>query len=61
MLSDDSGPLAFTDDAKEKAWKSHYQQLLNEEFDCKDSLPEIDPAVQGPAIRMRRRWYQGYQ
>ena len=51
---DDSRSLAFTDDAKKKAWKSHYQRLLNEEFDCnKTSFPEDNP-MQVPAIRIEK-------
>ena len=40
---DDSGLFTFTDNAKKKDWKSHHQQLLNEEFDWKKgNPPEID-------------------
>lgn len=53
-VRDDNGSLAFTDNAKKKAWKAHYQRLLNEEFEWnKDSLTQVDP-VHGPAIRIEK-------
>ena len=31
-IRDDSGKLAYSDDEKIKAWKQHYERLLNVEF-----------------------------
>ena len=46
----DDGRLALTVDEKLKAWQSHYDKLLNEEFPWNvDSLND-QPPVQGPAI-----------
>ena len=32
-IMNDAGWMAFTDNDKLKAWKEHYQRLLNKEFD----------------------------
>ena len=43
-VRDDMGKLAYTEDAKKKAWSSHYKRLLNIEFDWdQDSLSQADP------------------
>ena len=43
-VRDDMGTLAYTEDAKKKAWSSHYNHLLNIEFDWdQDSLSQADP------------------
>ena len=31
-IRDDNGVLAFNEEKKKKAWKQHYQRLLNVEF-----------------------------
>ena len=49
-VRDDNGNLAIDDQAKLAAWKTHYERLLNVEFDWdRDSLDE-QPAVEGPPI-----------
>ena len=49
-VRDDNGNLAIDDQAKLAAWKTHYERLLNVEFDWdSDSLDE-QPAVEGPPI-----------
>ena len=43
-VRDDMGNLAYTEDAKKKAWSSHYKHLLNIEFDWdQDSLSQAEP------------------
>ncbi len=43
-VRDDMGKLAYTEDAKKKAWSSHYKHLLNIEFDWdQDSLTQAEP------------------
>ena len=43
-VRDDMGKLAYTEDAKKKAWSSHYNHLLNIEFDWdQDSLTQAEP------------------
>ena len=43
-VRDDTGTLACTEDAQKKAWHSHYNHLLNVEFDWdQDSLSEAVP------------------
>ena len=47
-VRDDTGTLACTEEAKKKAWRSHYNHLLNVEFEWKqESLSQADP-VAGP-------------
>ena len=48
-VKDDSGALSLDQEAKEKAWKQHYERLLNVEFpwnpeDLSEELP-----VEGPS------------
>ena len=46
---DDSGNLCLDTESKKKAWKEHYNRLLNEEFPWdQNSLSHVDP-VAGPA------------
>ena len=47
-VKDDTGTLACTVESQTEAWRSHYDRLLNIEFDWdKDSLPQVDP-IEGP-------------
>ena len=46
----DEGWLTYSDFAKLKAWKSHYERLLNVEFMWySDSLPDLNPKI-GPPL-----------
>ena len=48
------GNLASTEEEKKLAWKSHYEKLLNTEFDWdRDSLSEVHPA-RGASYVLRR-------
>ena len=49
-VRNDEGRLALTVDDKLKAWQSHYDKLLNEEFAWDASSLSNDPPVQGPAL-----------
>ena len=41
--------LTYDDSTKLKAWKSHYERLLNVEFTWdSDSLPELEPKIGPP-------------
>ena len=43
-VRDDTGTLACTEEAQKKAWHSHYNHLLNVEFDWdQDSLSQAVP------------------
>ena len=47
-IKDDTGTLACTVEAQKEAWRSHYDRLLNIEFDWdRDNLPQLDP-IEGP-------------
>ena len=49
-LKNDEGCLTYNDSAKIKAWKSHYEGLLNVEFMWKtDSPPDLNPNI-GPPL-----------
>ena len=49
-VTDDNGNLSYDDASKLKAWKSHYEKLLNVEFPWEsDSLPQVEP-ISGPPI-----------
>ena len=51
-IRNDEGNIAYDDDAKLKAWKEHYERLLNEEFDWDESsLSDTDP-VEGPPFQI---------
>ena len=44
FIKDDTGTLACTVDAQKEALRSHYDRLLNIEFDRdRDNLPQLDP------------------
>ena len=50
-VHDDMGDLTVSDEAKSRAWKEHYQRLLNDEFPWdKNSLKNNSAGVEGPAI-----------
>ena len=49
-VRDDAGNLSFSDKDKRKAWKQHYEKLLNVEFPWPEAeLPHVAP-VEGPPI-----------
>ena len=49
-VKNDEGCLTYNDSAKLKAWKSHYERLLNVEFVWNsDSLPDLNPRI-GPHL-----------
>ena len=53
-IQDDSGKLAYSDDEKIKAWKQHYERLLNVEFPwSEDDLSVADPVLGPPPIVTR--------
>ena len=53
-IQDDSGKLAYSDDEKIKAWKQHYERLLNVEFPwSKDDLSVADPVLGPPPLVTR--------
>ena len=50
----DSGKLAYSDDEKIKAWKQHYERLLNVEFPwSEDDLSVADPVLGPPPLVTR--------
>ena len=50
--------MASTEEEKKLAWKSHYEKLLNTEFDWdRDSLSEVHP-VEGPAMQIKKEWVE---
>ena len=50
-IRDNSGKLAYSDDEKIKAWKQHYERLLNVEFPwSEDDLSVADPVLGPPAL-----------
>ena len=49
-VNNDEGCLTYNDSARLKAWKSHYERLLNVEFmQNSDSLPDLKPKI-GPPL-----------
>ena len=57
-IRNDEGNLASTEEEKKLAWKSHYEKLLNTEFDWdRDSLSEVHP-VEGPAMQIKKEWVE---
>ena len=57
-IHNDEGNLASTEEEKKLAWKSHYEKLLNTEFDWdRDSLSEVHP-VEGPAMQIKKEWVE---
>ena len=44
----DSGNLSFDNEAKQVAWKQHYERLLNEEFSWNPEDLTADPVVGNP-------------
>ena len=57
-IRNDEGNLASTEEEKKLAWKSHYEKLLNTEFDWdRDSLSEVHP-VEGPAMQIKNEWVE---
>ena len=48
-MKNDKGCLAYSNSAKYKAWKSHYERLINVEFlRDSDSLPDLEPKTGSP-------------
>ena len=57
-IRNDEGNLASTEEEKKLSWKSHYEKLLNTEFDWdRDSLSEAHP-VEGPAMQIKKEWVE---
>ena len=54
-IKNDAGCMAFSDDEKLRAWKEHYQRLLNEEFEWDaNHLIWSDPVIaQAPQIHQK--------
>ena len=53
-IRDDSEKLAYSDDEKVKAWKQHYERLLNVEFPwSEDDLSVADPVLGPPPLVTR--------
>ena len=48
-VKNDNGCLVFTDTEKLKAWKEHYEKLLNEEFPWDSNLLQMENPKEGPA------------
>ena len=49
-VTDDSGNLSISEDAKKTAWKKHHERLLNVEFPwAEDVLPAVEH-ISGPPI-----------
>ena len=49
-VKNDKGCLVFTDTEKLKAWKEHYEKLLNEEFPWDSNLLQMENPKEGPAL-----------
>ena len=49
-IQDDNGVLAFNEEDKKKAWKQHYERLLNVEFPWKEEDLSIPDPVLGPPL-----------
>ena len=48
-MKNDKGCLTYSNSAKYKAWKSHYERLINVEFLWdSDSLPDLEPKTGSP-------------
>ena len=53
-IRDNSGKPAYSDDEKIKAWKQHYERLLNVEFPWnEDDLSVADPVLGPPPLVTR--------
>ena len=53
-IQDDSGKLAYSDEEKKKAWKQHYERLLNVEFPwSEEHLSVADPVLGPPTLATR--------
>ena len=52
-IRDDSGKLAYSDEEKKKAWKQHYERLLNVEFPLSEDLSVADPVLGPPTLFTR--------
>ena len=48
-VKNDKGCLVFTDTEKLKAWKEHYEKLLNKEFPWDSNLLQMENPKEGPA------------
>ena len=49
-IRDDNSVLAFNEEEKKKAWKQHYERLLNVEFPWREEdLSTVDPVL-GPSL-----------
>ena len=48
-VKNDKGCLVFTDTEKLKAWKEHYEKLLNKEFPWDSNLLQMENPKVGPA------------
>ena len=46
----DAGEMAMTDEAKQNAWKEHYERLLNVEFDWEPEHLSEELPLEGPPI-----------
>ena len=55
-IQDDSGKLAYSNEKKKKAWKQHYQRLLNVEFPWSEEDLSVADPVLGPPTLVTRRW-----
>ena len=53
-IKNDQGSLVFSDAEKLKAWKEHYQRLLNEEFPWDSNKIDIGVPKEGPALWIDR-------
>ena len=50
-VRDNQGNLALSTEAKAKAWKDHYEHLLNVEFPWSvDNLPRAEPVLGSPIL-----------
>ena len=50
-IRDDNGVLAFNEEDKKKAWKQHYERLLNVEFPWREGdLSTADPVLGPPLL-----------
>ena len=48
---DESGKKVYSNEEKKKAWKQHYQRLLNIEFPwSKEDLSVVDPVLGPPTL-----------
>ena len=50
-IKDDEGNLCLSDEQKKKAWKEHYEHLLNDEFPWNpEDLPVAEPVAGLPSL-----------